>query len=113
MILQAHLGMQASLPQALVPLGATSVLTVISTSCAIFLAVGQAIFTDRIQANLPATVSSNLRTQLASSVGATSIRNLVTPAELPGVLAAYSKSITQVWVSYIKMDRKELRLTLS
>ncbi|KAK2592796.1 hypothetical protein QQS21_009500 [Conoideocrella luteorostrata] len=36
----AHLAMQSSLPQDLVPIGASTLLAVISTSCAIFIAIG-------------------------------------------------------------------------
>lgn len=44
--------MQASLPQDLVPLGSSTLLTVISASCSIFTAIGQAVFQRRLQVDL-------------------------------------------------------------
>ncbi|KAI0453486.1 hypothetical protein F5B21DRAFT_479467 [Xylaria acuta] len=44
--------MQASLPQGPVPIGASTLLAVISTSFAVFNAVAQAVFQKRIQINL-------------------------------------------------------------
>jgi ABC-type methionine transport system permease subunit len=90
--------MQASLPTDLVPLGATNLLTIISTSCAIFLAIGQAVFDRRLIVNLSQVVDSDT-TQKIISVGATRVRDVVSAVELPAVLEAYSSSATQVFVS--------------
>ena len=95
--LKAHLGMQASLPQALIPIGATTLLFAISTSCTIFLSIGQAVFNDRLSTNLhqvvPADVINNV-----TSVGATKIRSVVESSDLPAVVQAYSDAVTQVFV---------------
>jgi hypothetical protein len=90
--------MQASLPMDLVPLGATNLLMIISTSCAIFLAIGQAVFEERLATNLSQVVNLEVVQQVLS-VGATQVRNVVSAVDLSSVLEAYSSSATQVFVS--------------
>ncbi|KAI1114207.1 major facilitator superfamily domain-containing protein [Nemania sp. NC0429] len=92
----AHLGMQASLPADIVPLGATTLLTVISFSCAIFLAIGQAIFQRGLISNLSLVVSADTVQGIISG-GATNIPSFVSPSVLPLVLQQYSKAVTQVF----------------
>ncbi|KAI1842438.1 hypothetical protein JX266_011333 [Neoarthrinium moseri] len=74
----SHLAMQTSLPQDLVPLGASTLLSVISTSCAIFMAIGQA------------------RDDIIDS-GVTHLDTLVDPSILRDVVDKYSLSVTQVF----------------
>ncbi|KAI1465429.1 MFS general substrate transporter [Daldinia caldariorum] len=92
----AHLGMQASLPMELVPLGATTLLAIISTSCAIFTAVGQTIFQKRLMANLSAVVSPEAIQDIIST-GATNLNSVVDSSLLPTVIREYGKSITEVF----------------
>lgn len=89
--------MQASLPQDLVPIGATTLLFGISTSCAVFLSIGQAVFTDRLSIELSRVVPADVVSKVAS-VGATSVRSVVSVSDLPAVLQAYSNAVTQVFV---------------
>lgn len=91
--------MQASLPKDLVPLGATNLLMIISTSCAIFLAIGQAVFHGRLVTNLAEVVSPDMAEKVVS-VGVTSFRDVVSLVDLPKVLQAYSDSATDVFVSH-------------
>lgn len=95
--LQAHIGMQASVPKELVPIGASSLMSIVSATCAIYLAAGQTIFQDRLKANLSGKVSSELIDRLLIS-GATNIRSFISRTDLPVVLEGYSRSITQVFV---------------
>ncbi|AEO62944.1 uncharacterized protein THITE_2141153 [Thermothielavioides terrestris NRRL 8126] len=92
----SHLAMQSSLPQDLVPLGASTLLTVISTSCSIFMAIGQAVFQRQLQANLAGVVSEQVVDNIINS-GVTSLGSLVPAAELPAVIRQYSLSVTQVF----------------
>jgi hypothetical protein len=90
--------MQASLPKELVPIGASSLMMFLSAACAIFLAIGQSIFQDRLRGNLfHAKVSPDVIDRLVS-VGATNFRPLVSSMDLPNVIDAYSKSIAEVFV---------------
>ena len=93
--------MQTSLPQDLVPIGATTLLFGISTSCAIFLSIDQAVFADHLSIELSQVVPSDVVGKVAS-VGATSVRSVVSATELPAVLQAYSNAVTQVFVYILK-----------
>ena len=90
--------MQASLPKELVPIGAATLLTIISTSCSIFLAVGQAVFQSSLRTNLAPIVSSDTIDAIIS-VGATNVGSVVDAQDFPLVIQAYGKAITQVFVS--------------
>ena len=97
--------MQASLPQDLVPIGATTLLFGISTSCAVFLSIGQAVFADRLSINLSQVVPADVVNKVAS-VGATSVRSVVSARDLPAVLQAYSNAVTQVFVCILNLLSK-------
>jgi hypothetical protein len=94
----SHLAMQSSLPQDLVPLGSSTLLAIISTSCSIFMAIGQAVFQRQLQVNLSGVIPSNLVEDIIDS-GVTSVRSHVDAAELVAVIEKYSLSVTQVFVS--------------
>lgn len=97
---KAHLGMQATLPVALVPVGTSTLLAVISSGCAVFLAVGQAVFQMRLVENLSAVVSANM-VNAVLGIGATEIRSIVDQADLAAVVNAYGKAVTEVFVSFL------------
>ncbi|KAI1355959.1 MFS general substrate transporter [Xylaria sp. FL0043] len=92
----SHLGMQASLPQDLVPIGASTLLAVISTSCAVFNAVAQAVFQERAQINLGRVVPADTVKDIINA-GALNFETLVAPDKLPLVINAYSRAITQLF----------------
>ncbi|KAI0883798.1 MFS general substrate transporter [Annulohypoxylon maeteangense] len=92
----SHIAMQSSLPQDLVPLGSSTLLSIISTSCAIFMAIGQTLFQKRLQVNLGAIVSNDTVEEIINS-GVTNIQTLVSASDLPAVIQKYSLSITQVF----------------
>ena len=91
------MGVQASLHPKLVPFGATTLLFVISASCAIFLVVGQAVFQARLINNLAQVVPTEVATNILT-FGATTIRSNPEVQDLSLVLQAYSSAITQVLV---------------
>ncbi|KAK4234572.1 putative HC-toxin efflux carrier [Achaetomium macrosporum] len=92
----SHLAMQSSLPQDLVPIGATTVLTVISLSCSIYMAIGQAVFQRQLQVNLEGVVGSDMVSSIINS-GVTSVGSLVDASALPTFIEKYSLSVTQVF----------------
>lgn len=97
MLLQSHVAMQSSLPHNLVPIGTSTLLMIISTSCAIFMAVGQAVFQTRLEVNLGKILPADVVDAIISS-GATEISSLVGQAELSSVFEQYSVSVTEVFV---------------
>ncbi|KAI1270277.1 major facilitator superfamily domain-containing protein [Xylariaceae sp. FL1019] len=92
----SHLGMQSSLPQDLVPIGASTLLAIISTSCAVFNAVGQTVFQTQLQADLSRVVSPATVKQIIDA-GVLNFDALVDTNDLPMVINAYSKAITSVF----------------
>ena len=104
--------MQASLPKELVPLGASFLLMVISTSCAIFLAIGQALFQDRLAVNLSKVASPQIVADILA-VGPTRFRDVLQSANPQSTVQAYSDSITQVFVSLRQNSTVSQTLTLN
>lgn len=98
LLLQSHLAMQSSLPQDLVPLGASTLLSIISTSCAIFMAIGQAVFQKQLQNNLQDVLPQDTVTKIIDS-GVTDLSSLVESSVLSETIAGYSLSVTQIFVS--------------
>ncbi|KAI1409702.1 MFS general substrate transporter [Hypoxylon sp. FL1857] len=92
----SHIAMQSSLPQDLVPLGATTLLAIISTSCAVFMAIGQTVFLKRLQVNIGAVAPESVVNEIINS-GVTDVASLVDAVELPIVIQKYSLSVTQVF----------------
>ena len=60
---------------------------------ALFIAVGQSIFTNRLSTNLATNVPI-LNPSIVLKTGATSLRNAVDPGSLFGVLVAYNDALT-------------------
>ncbi|KAL2049759.1 hypothetical protein ABVK25_009982 [Lepraria finkii] len=69
---------------------------------ALFISVGQNIFTNRLVTNLAANVP-NLNPSIVLQVGATSLRQAVDPGNLAGVLSAYNGAITQAFYVSLAM----------
>ncbi|RYP09460.1 hypothetical protein DL764_001285 [Monosporascus ibericus] len=92
----SHIAMQSSLPQDLVPLGASTLLSVISTSCAIFMAIGQAVFQRQLQVNLGTVIPGDV-VDMIIDAGVTNMDSLVTAADRPAVIQRYSLSVTQTF----------------
>jgi hypothetical protein len=91
--------MQSSLPKDLVPLGASTLLMIISTSCSIFLAVGQTVFSNALSSILLSSpaVPPYLLDQILS-VGAINIDTAISPQYLPTVIDAYERAVSQIFV---------------
>jgi hypothetical protein len=92
--------MQASLPTEMVPIGVTTLLFGTSAGCAAFLAIGQAVFESQLSKHLSAVVPT-ATVDAIILLGATNIRSVVSLEQLPFVLLAYSKAVTQVFVSIL------------
>lgn len=96
---QSHIAIQASLPQDLVPLGSSTLLSIISASCVIFMAVSQAVFPKQLKMNIGTFLPGDTIHKLINS-GVTDLSSLVSAADLPRVVEQYSRSVTQVFVSF-------------
>ncbi|KAI1145158.1 hypothetical protein F4825DRAFT_457795 [Nemania diffusa] len=96
-ILQAQIGMQTSLPPELAPTGSSNLLMFVSTSCSVFLAIGQLVFQKRLETNLSSVVPPNVVSDIISA-GATNFRSVLPPsADVSATVQAYGKSVTQTF----------------
>lgn len=92
--------MQTSLPPELAPTGSSNLLMFVSTSCSIFLALGQLAFQQRLNTNLSAVVSPSVA-QKVISAGATNFRSVLpASADVRATVDAYGKSVTQAFVRF-------------
>ena len=76
-----------------------------------FLAVGQAVFQERLTSELYQVVPTDV-VNAVISVGATRIRSVVSPQDLAVVLRAYSSAVTQVFVCTPDLRSESSWLTL-
>jgi hypothetical protein len=93
---QTLVAIQNVLPKEDVPIGTAIMMFSQTLGGAIFLSVGQNVFTNQLIKNL-ASVVPDLNPQLVLTVGATEIKNQIPKEFLSGVLIAYNKSITQTF----------------
>ncbi|KAI8949229.1 major facilitator superfamily domain-containing protein [Xylaria longipes] len=91
-----HVALQSSLPKDIVPIGSSTLLTFISISCSVFLAIGQLIFQTRLISNLSPFISREAIDDIIS-VGARNIASVVNDEDFTIVIEQYGKSITQVF----------------
>lgn len=89
------IALQAALPQAQVPEGIALMVFVQILGAAVFIQVGQNIFTNRLVQNVRAT-GIPIDVQQLLQQGLNQVENLVRPEDRDRIIAAYNKSITQV-----------------
>lgn len=93
---QPSLAAQTVLSQSDVSIGSSIMFFAQQLSGAIFLAVGQNVFTQRLAQNLAGTPGLDLEAIL--NAGATDLRTIVAPQFLHGVLVAYNDALRQAFV---------------
>jgi hypothetical protein len=95
---QGLTAIQAALPPSMLPIGSAFVTFITLLGGTIFISLGETLFTNQLNTALahfaPTVDAKNLL-----AVGATAFRTVVAPNEVPGVLLAYNKSLTRVFVS--------------
>lgn len=102
---QPQVAIQAVLPKADIPAGASIVVLVQTLSGAIFIAIGQAVLQNKLVQNLEAAFpSGSLDISRLSTVGATQLRSLVPPQDLHTVLVAYNSALTRVFLVAVVMS---------
>jgi hypothetical protein len=87
---------QTALPAADVPIGTAIMMFTQTLGGALFISVGQNVFTNQLIKNL-ASVVPDLDPKLVLSVGATELKNAIPKQFLPGVLTAYNLALTQTF----------------
>ncbi|KAK3360512.1 putative MFS multidrug transporter [Lasiosphaeria hispida] len=90
------LAVQAVLPQAQISVGMALVIFTNTFGGAIFLTVAQTIFTNSLRSHIEQYVPT-IDIEQVLAAGASGIREVVSEADLPGVLRAYSDSVDHVF----------------
>ena len=102
---QALIAAQTVLPLQDVPIGTSIINFSLTLGGALFISVGQNIFTNRLGANLASSVP-NIPTYLILETGATSIKQAVQeidPGSVDGVLTAYNNALAQTYYVSVAM----------
>lgn len=97
---QPSIAAQTELEKKDVPTGASMMMLCQSLGGAIFLAVGQSVFTNGLITNLDGAVPDRSGRELVHLVmraGATELRHVFSAQELPPVLTAYNKAVTDTF----------------
>jgi hypothetical protein len=87
---------QTALPAADVPIGTAIMMFTQTLGGALFISVGQNVFTNQLIKNL-ASVVPDLDSKLVLTVGATELKHAIPAQFLPGVLTAYNLALTQTF----------------
>lgn len=87
---------QTVLPLDDVPVGTTIIIFVQTLGGALFIAVGQNIFTNELMKGIIKDVAS-LDPELVLHIGATNLRKAVEPSLIGGVLTAYNTALTKTF----------------
>ena len=94
---------QTVLPKKDVAIGTSIMIFAQSLGGALFVSVGQNVFTNKlikgIQANVP-----GIEPGFVLSVGATEIKNRLPQEARPGILRAYNDSLTQTWYAAVALS---------
>jgi hypothetical protein len=103
---QPQVAIQAVLPKADIPAGASIVVLVQTLSGAIFIVVGQAVLQNKLVQNLRAAsfASGSLDISQTSAAGATELRSLIPSQDLHTVLVAYNSALTRVFLIAVVMS---------
>ncbi|KAI9878064.1 MAG: hypothetical protein M1830_002013 [Pleopsidium flavum] len=94
---QANVAAQASLPLKDIPTGVAVVFSAQFLGGAVFVSVGENVFTNRLRSNIAALKIPEFGPALAVRVGATELRDVVPPAYLHDVLVAYNGAIVRAF----------------
>lgn len=93
---QTLVAVQTVLPAEDIPIGTATMMFSQTLGGALFISVGQNVFTNQLIKNLHAVVP-DLDSSFVLSVGATELKHQIEEKFLPGVLAAYNLSLTQTF----------------
>lgn len=96
---QPMIAIQTLLPRHEIPSG-TAVIQLLQTlSGAVFISVGQSVLQNELLRNLKAVLpNANFDASVLTTVGATQVRDLVPPEDLPAVLEAYNDALTRTYL---------------
>ena len=86
-----------------VPTGTALVMFMQTFGGALFVSVAQNVFNNRLISEL-VLEAPGVDTTLVLHTGATSLKDFVDPAQLPGVQSAYNTALTETWYAAVAMS---------
>ena len=93
---QTLVAVQTVLPVDDIPIGTAIMMFCQTLGGALFISVGQNVFTNQLMKNLSSVVPE-LDAKVVLIVGATELKHVIDPKYLPGVLTAYNTTLTQTF----------------
>jgi hypothetical protein len=99
---QPLIAVQTVLPIADVPVGTAVVMFTQMFGGALFVSVGQNVFTNRLLSGLMQE-AQGFDASMILKLGATTLKTAVPTEYLPGVLVAYNRALTQTWYVSVAM----------
>jgi MFS family permease len=93
---QTLVAVQTVLPADDIPIGTAIMMFTQTLGGALFISVGQNVFTNQLIKNL-ASIVPDLDASLVLRTGATELKNAIDPEYLAGVLAAYNQTLTETF----------------
>lgn len=99
---QPLIAVQTALPIDDVPVGTAIIMFALNIGGALFLSVGQNVFTNQLFKNVAAVVHDLSPAQVIS-VGATSLKDVIPAQDIGAVLVAYNRTLTQVFYVSVAM----------
>ncbi|CAD6572800.1 MAG: hypothetical protein ASARMPREDX12_005450 [Alectoria sarmentosa] len=99
---QASLAAQAVLPRKDAPIGIALVMFCQQLGGAVFVSIGQSVFTNRLVNGLKSV--AGISPAVVVNTGATDIRQVVDPSNLHGVIAAYNGALTKTYTVAVAMS---------
>lgn len=93
---QTLVAVQTVLPADDIPIGTAIMMFTQTLGGALFISVGQNVFTNQLIKNL-ASIVPDLDASIVLRTGATELKNAIDPEYLSGVLAAYNQTLTQTF----------------
>lgn len=94
---QPLIAVQTVLPISKVPVGTSVIIFVQTLGGALFVSIGQNVFTNKLIQGLQEWVP-NIPPKTILSIGATSIQQTIDPVDLPGVTHAYNSALTHAYL---------------
>ncbi|KAI9887005.1 MAG: MFS sugar transporter [Watsoniomyces obsoletus] len=98
---QTFIAVQTVLPMSDIAMGTTIVVFLQTLGGALFIAVAQNVFTNKLEEGLVGV--ANLEPGIVLRTGATSLKNVIPRESLPGVLVAYNAAITETFYVGVAM----------
>jgi len=94
---QPLIAVQTVLDISQVPVGTSVIIFVQTLGGALFVSIGENVFTNKLVANL-AKYAPEINPEIVLSTGATSIQQTISKASLPGVTLAYNNALTHAFL---------------